>query len=151
VYGNKFAIPAVLCAILVGGCMTTGSKCLVTVSNSSDAPVSDVVVEVRGIPMYSAPAIQPHSDAAYKPLSDGMSAPPRVSWKNKEGKLTSREIKLARALPMDFHGRLLFQIEGASEVRLFVMPEDEANASSIPWGNSGNWDGSIFIPGMNQE
>jgi hypothetical protein len=151
VYGNKATIPAALCAILVSGCLTTGSKCLVTVSNSSDNPVSDVIVEVRGVTMYTASAIDPYSDAPYKPLREGVSEPPRVSWKNKEGKLTSKDIKLARALPRDFHGRVLFQIDGASEVRLFVMPEDEANASSIPWGNSSGWDGSIFIPGMSQE
>jgi hypothetical protein len=140
-----------LCALVLGGCMTFGSKCLLAVSNSGDNPVTDVVVELGGVVGYRSAVLEPHSDANYRPLREGISMPPKLSWKDKNGVAVTREVKLAKPLPTNFRGRVVFQIDNASEVRMFVMPADEAGASSIAWGNSGGWDPTILIPGMNQQ
>jgi len=131
--------------------MTFGAKCTVAVSNSGDKVVSDVVVELGGDTRYSFPAIIPHSEADSKQLKDSIPPAVKVSWKNADGIAVSKEVGIERPLPDGFRGRVLFQIDGASEVKFFVMPDAEEGSHLIPWGNSDNWDGSMLIPGMNQQ
>ena len=121
------------------------------VSNSGDKAISDVAVELGGATTYSFPTIMPHAEAQSKPLKDSIPPALKVSWKNADGVAVSKEVKIEKPLPDGFRGRVLFQIDGASDVKFFVVPDSDGGSHLIPWGYGDNWDGSILIPGMNQQ
>jgi hypothetical protein len=146
-----YLICALLCTVLLGGCMSLGAKCTMVVSNSGDKTVSDVIVELSRDARYSSPAIMPHSEADSRPLRDRLPAISKVSWKNSDGVVVSKEVRIEKPLPEGFRGRILFQIDGASEVKIFVMPDTEEGSQLIPWGHSPDFDGTVLIPGMNQQ
>jgi hypothetical protein len=138
-------------ALTFSGCMSAGSKCRLTVSNSGDRPVKDVVVEFGGAVGYTSPVVEPHSDANYRPLKEGIVVSPRLTWKDTNGVVITRDVKLAKPLSADFEGRVLLEINNASEVHMFVLPDDKSGASSIPWGYSDTANGTMTIPGLNQQ
>ena len=66
-----------------------------------------------------------------------------------DGAIVTNAVRLARPVPLTFDGRVLFQIEAGTRVRVFIMPTpDKPSDGDIPWAIPPPWQGAPTVPGL---
>ncbi len=143
-------LPAFLALALFGGC--TSARYQLTVGNDHPSlPVRDVRVLLDGRPLPSFPLIAPQKIAAAKPRSGDIPREILLRWMDAEGQ--GREVRLegdGLGLPPDFRGQISLAITPAGQVTLTPLPSQGPALSAIPWAVPEQWEGSVFLPGMNE-
>jgi hypothetical protein len=141
---------SLLLLLLLTACASTGPRYQIRVGNDHPSlPVKNVEVSVDGKEASAFTQIAAQKTANAKPRS---SSPPRVialSWTDTEGKARSQQVE-TQALSGDFRGQIALAITPDGDVTLTPVPAVGKEFSPIPWGVPEQWEGSVFLPGMNE-
>lgn len=146
----KILTASLLC-LFAAACASTSPRYQVRVGNNHPSlPVRDVKLTVDGVEQPGFTQIAPQKVANAKPHSG---APPQkieVSWTNTEGKQVRQLIETDGVLSKDFRGEIALAITPENRVTLIPVPAVGKEFSPIPWGVPEQWEGSVFLPGMNE-
>ena len=151
---NRFVVLLGLMSLaipMLSGCVTTGPRCQVAVSNVSPTPLANLRVAFTNGTEFAVDSLPAQSDRYFKPAKRLPGRNVTLSWQREGGKSHSHAVTLDRQAVRGFRGRVYFQIDALDRVEAFVLPDLDDGASPMPWGKPENWEGTIGIPGLTGE
>lgn len=143
------ALLLALVCVLLAGCLSARGRCRVAVANAGDQEIASVVVRDDTGNTYAFTSLAPDAIGQQMRLQSDMSARVMLEITGPDGVSSSKVVRLDRAIPHTFDGRILFQIGSENRVRTFVMPRDRAADQGVmPWAVPPTWQGVPGIPGL---
>ncbi len=131
------------------GCATVQRRCRLAAGNATAQHLSFVTIEQEDLPPYSFTNIAPHQVSSYTGARSAISGVVAIQGKWKDGKSFSGSVTIETPIPQKMAGRVIFQVEKDSSVRMFVMPDRrQSNAGVLPWAVPPLWQNTISVPGM---
>jgi hypothetical protein len=138
-------------SLFFAACVSTSPRYQVTVGNGHESkPLRDVEMSVDGKSPSQFSVIVPQKEAAAKPFSG---LPPReihLAWTDTAGKRLQQTIDTSASIKPDFRGQIVLEITPEGLVTLTPVRAQGKALSTIPWGVPEQWEGSVFLPGMNE-
>jgi hypothetical protein len=142
---------ALLFLCLASACVSSKPRYQINVGNGSPTtPIRDVRLSVDGREWGSFNSIAPNKLAASKPRSGDAPKELGLSWVDAEGKAQSTTVSALPLTAGDFRGQLVVQIDADQSVKVTPVPSTDSKVSILPWAVPEAWEGSIGIPGMDQ-
>lgn len=138
----------VLLAVCSGCAIFCSKKSGIQAGNSSDNPVTKVVIETDA-GSYQIGAVQAHSVSGIRKLTSSVGKESTVKWTDTEGKEHSVRCVSNKIINKDFYGVVQFQIDAENKVRMFVLPHPGSAGSDLPWSTPASWEGAPTLPGFN--
>ena len=138
--------------LLLTSCASSNPRYQINVGNGSpDKAIRDVHLTVDGREWGRFASIAPSKLAASKPRNGALPGEMNLTWKDAEGVDQAATISSIPLTSGDFRGQLVVQIEADQSVNVIPVPATDARASILPWAVPEAWEGSIGIPGMDQQ
>ena len=151
-HATKSLAALLLLAVAATGCSSSRPRCLVSISNVSDNDLKSVAVQSPKDGKLSFIDVAANSSADALLSTAGMHKITKVTITPKNGVPEHVKIDLGKAVPQNFRGRVVFQIEEYNRVRAFVMPDTTDNDDGdLPWDTPPSWVGAPTLPGMSGE
>lgn len=145
---GAFAIVGLVC---LAGCVTSGSRYDLVMSNSSTNGVRDVSVELGGLRAGLVPSIDAKADVCVAGMKAPLGGNARLSWRTGDGAVIQRELVIDSKQVRDFRGRVVLEIYDGGAAKLFLVPESGGPGATLPWSMPASWEGVVSIPGLSEQ
>jgi len=137
--------------LLFAGCASSGARYQVNVGNGNPSQaLRDVRLSIDGAEWGTFKSIAPNKVAASKPRSGALPTSLTVAWLDPKGVSHTSTLSPLPLAATDFRGQWVVQIEPDQSVTVTPVATTDTKVSILPWAAPEAWEGSIGIPGMDQ-
>ncbi len=141
-----------LVTVLAWGCIHSGPALWLTVANRTDTPISSIAIENENGPLYHLERLAAQEIGPYRRCAMRSKPPWTLNWTDAAGQSHRLALTPDKPIPMDFRGRLVFQIDAEGDTaRWLVVPDPDRLPGDLPWTRPEKWEGTLPIPGLSRE